>query len=203
MKKTKPIEYNDIILSCFPKELKNDVEVVLDILPFSEQNIKLHDGQTHLVENLIHPDKLKIQLNGESLAIPYRVYFNEPEIAKENKLSPTQKTILNCIYLRHHDGYLRQRRLELIIGESEYWIMPFTLQLLGEYVYDILELLDKHIDTTNILNYRNFIKENAKFWQQTESRMISYWNVYYRSKSSTLNAYLGRQIANKIKKTDA
>ncbi len=48
--------------------------------------------------------------------------------------------------------------------------------------------------------YAEFRDENLKYWQQMESRMISYWNEYYRSKFPELKEYLGIKIVNRIKK---
>jgi hypothetical protein len=99
---------------------------------------------------------------------------------------------------------LIQKRLEQLIDKNEYWITPYLLQLLGEYVYEILEVLDKCINDKNIGNYKRFVKENPKYWQQTESRMISYWDCYYRRiKSKDLKNYLGRQIADRINKNSS
>ena len=196
----KHTEYKDRLLIAFPQTLKNDVDAVLNILPFDVNNIKLTGGQIHKVDNLIHPSILTVQLNKEQLTIPYRLYFNEPDIEKENKLTDTQKTILNCIYLRHHDGYLRQRRLEKLLDKTDYWVIPFTIQLLSEYVYEILQVLDKHINDQSIENYTKFVNENPRYWQRTESRMISYWNEYYRPQFPKLKDYLGRKITDKIKR---
>ncbi|WP_216688381.1 hypothetical protein [Hymenobacter siberiensis] len=142
-------------------------------------------------------------MDNEPLVSPYRLYFNEPDTELENKLSELQRTILSCIYLRHHNGFLRQRRLEMLFDKNEDWVAPFKLQLLGEYIFEILEVLDKHINDKSIASYMKIVSENPKYWQQTESRMISYWNEYYRWKFPKLRKYLGRQIADKIKKADA
>lgn len=191
-------KYREILLNAFPLTLKKDVESVLDILPFDVNEVKLCDGQTHKVENLIHPDFQTVNLDGELLKIPYRVYFNEPELEKEKTLTDRQKHILNCIFLRHHNGYIRQRRLEKI-ENSEYWVTPFTFQLLGEYVIEILEILDEQLDDNKLENYKRFSIENSKYYQQTESRMISYWNEYYRRRFPKLKNYVGRIIFDQIK----
>ncbi|GAB2875263.1 hypothetical protein [Hymenobacter ruber] len=195
-------EYKGRLLNAFPNVLKNDVESVLNILPFNINNVRLVDGQIHKVDNLIHPFSLTIQLDNELLVSPYRLYFNEPDTEMENKLSELQKTILNCIYLRHHNGYLRQRRLEKLVDKNEDWVMPFKLQLLGEYVFEILEVLDKQINDKSIASYKKLVSENPRYWQQTESRMISYWNEYYRWKFPKIRKYLGRQIVDRIKKAN-
>jgi hypothetical protein len=201
-KKEKYIEYKDKLRDAFPKTLRSEVDVVLSILPFDDNNVKRTGHQIIKVDNLIFPSGLTLQLDSELLSIPYRIYFNEPDIEEENKLTGIQKTILNCIYLRHFDGYLRQRRLENLVDKNDNWIIPFTIQLLGEYVFEILQVLDKHINDKTIDNYVKFIRENPKYWKQTESRMISYWNEDYRQQYPKLKTYLGRQIANRIKKSE-
>jgi len=195
--------YKDTILKAFPTKLKNDVEVVLNILPLRENKIKLFDGIIYKVENLIHSSSFIVLLNSETLSIPYRLYFNEPNIEDENKLTETQRAILNCIYTRHHNGHLRQKRLQMLRNKNDIFTIPFSLQLLGEYVYEIYEELDVHINETTINLYKQFIYENPIYWQRTESRMISYWNAYYRQRFPKLQDYIGRIIANRIEKAIA
>ena len=202
-KKRKHKVYREIILKAFPRTLKEDVEVVLDILPFAINDVKLCDGKIYKVDTLIHPEFLSVRLDNEILTIPTRIYINEPDKEQENKLTDTQKIILNCIFLRHHNGYIRQSHLEKLVDRTEYWTTPFMFQLLGEYIFEILEVLDKHVNDKHVDNYKRFAKENLKYWQQTESRMISYWNEYYRQKNPKLKDYIGQQITNRIKKAIA
>jgi len=189
------------ILNSFPATLKQDVEKVIEVLPLNEHNVLLTGGHIHQVDNLIHPNEQVVYLDKELLKIPYRLYFNEPSLDKEELLTDLQKIILNCIYLRHHNGFVRQKRLEQLIDKTEYFITPFTFQLLGEYVMEILAVLQKQLNPTTIDNYLKFINENQKYWTQTKSRMISYWDVYYRRpKFPKLNDYIGKQIVDEIKK---
>jgi hypothetical protein len=193
-------EYKDRILKAFPTALSADVKEVLEVLSLNNYKVKLSDGQVHQIDNLIHPSELYLTLEQEKLIIPYRLYFNEPDSESEKALTDKQKAILNCIFLRHHNGFLREQRLKQLIETKEYWVIPFTIQLLGEYVYEILEVLDKHINEQNLNLYVKFIQENPKYWQQTESRMISYWNEYYRSRFPDLKKYIGLEIVKRIKK---
>lgn len=202
-KKEKHTEYKDKLRDAFPMKLKSEIEAVLSILPFNDNNVKRTGQQIIKLDNLIFSSNLTVYLDNESLTIPYRIYFNEPDFEIENKLSDIQKTILNCIYLRHFDGYLRQRRLKNLVDKNENWITPYTIQLLGEYVFEILQDLDKQINANTIDNYVKFIGENPKYWKQTESRMISYWNEYHRRQFPKLKDYIGRHIADKIKKANA
>ncbi|WP_276975559.1 hypothetical protein [Flavobacterium filum] len=181
------------ILNAFPSDIKQDVEIVTDFL---------YD-KTFVIHPIVGQE---IILNEEKLVIPGRVYFDSPTDATGNTLTRTQQTILNCIYLRHHNGFIRQKRLEKLIDNTDdYFIIPYIFQLLGEYVMEILEVVDKHINDKTIDNYLKFSNENPLYRQQTESRMISYWNEYYRAIPAyrKLNDYIGKEIFDRLKKANA
>lgn len=181
------------LLNAFPTDLKQNVEIVADFL--LDKNF---DIQPTVEQEII--------LNGQKLIIPRRVYFDNPTETTGNHLTNMQQTILNCIYLRHHNGFVRQRKLEKLINNTnDYFIIPYIFQLLGEYVMEILEVADKHINDKTIGNYLKFSAENTKYRQQTESRMISYWNKYYRATTTyrKLNNYIGKQIFDRLKKANA
>ncbi len=197
-------KYLDTLLASFPQKLKTDVEIVLECLPFNDNKVKLCDGQIHKVENLIHTTNQIVTLENEVLTIPYRIYFNEPDLKKENLLSENQKIILNCIFLRHHNGFIRQKRLEQLKDKNYFWITPFIFQLLGEYVIEIITTLDKNLNDKTIENLNLFIDDNPFYWQQTKNRVVSYWNEYYRHpKNPILKNYVGQKIVNRLKKAKA
>lgn len=191
------IEYRKRLLKAFPESLKNDVEVVLDILPFEIHEVKASD-EIFALDNLIDTQTYTILVNHEILTIPYRIYIHEPIAVNEKKLTDTQKSILNCIYLRHHNGYIRHRRLKQLIGKHDIWIIPFTLQLLGEYVFEILQVLNFLITDANMDNYKKIKLDNPIYWKKTECRVVSYWHVYYRSKYPDFKNYLGKHIVDRI-----
>ncbi|RAJ80251.1 hypothetical protein CLV59_105359 [Chitinophaga dinghuensis] len=183
----------ETLLNAFPKTLQSDVMAVLEILPLNSV-YPIDDC------NMVSDPIQAIRLDEEELFIPYRVYFDEPASMIVARLTGIQKTILNCIYLRHYDGFVRQKHLEALGERNEYWTVPYLLQLLGEYVFEILEVLDKVITEKNIKNFSRLTKENPKFWQRTEDRMVSYWDVYYRwGRFHKLQDYLGMQIADRIR----
>lgn len=164
--------------------MKDDVEAVIEFL--LDKNFDIHPFFEQ-----------EIILNGERLVVFGRVYFDPPNGELQHNLSLKQRIILNCIYLRHHDGFVRQRHLEQLLNEVEFFVIPFVFQLLGEYVIEILPFVDKHINEKTMPFYLQFIQENKKYWQQTESRMISYWNAYYRN--IKLTDYIGARIVSRIK----
>ena len=131
---------------CFPLNLKEDVQVVID-------NLKIKDGD-------IHKRSYNVKINNILLTIPERIYFSEPA---SGNLTTIQKYILDCIFTKHHDGFIRQKHLRNLLFCTEYWIIPFCFRLLGEYVKDILPDIKVQIDN-NIENYLYFISENNEFY---------------------------------------
>jgi len=189
----------DIIFKAFPASLRHDVEMVIEVLPF-DLNVLFRFNKVIKVDCLIHSDLQKIYLDRETLEIPSRIYFNEPKAEKEEELTDLQKNILNCLYLRHHNGIVRQKRLERLLDKNDYFIIPYKFHLLGEYVIEILDDLQKHITTNSVDSFAKFAVDNEKYFVKTESRMANYWNAYYRWKSQKLRNYIGRQNIDQIKK---
>lgn len=185
--------YLKIITNSFPEDLKSDVLEVFKIIPL----------ETKYKFDLISLDSYEIMVESEKLKIPVRIYFNEPKEQNEKQLTDRQKDILNCLYTRHDNGYVREKRLKKLSEKPEKWKTPFLVQLLGEYIYELLPIIDKKVNNDTLEYYREFKTENPKYWQQTESRIASYWNEYYRYKFPKLKDYLGIEIINRIKKTNA
>ncbi len=191
-------DYKNKIKSAFPGYLEADLEKVLDIIPFNSY------GLPNTVENGINGEFTEIKLTTSKLTFFIdRIYFQEPSPELENGLTETQKHIINCIYTRHHNGYVREKRLQKLIGIDHEWILIYKLQLLGEYVIEILFELDKHITNENIHLYKQLTLNNRKYWVQTKSRIISYWNEYYRYPSyKNVKDYIGYKIMIRINKVN-
>ena len=137
----------------------------------------------------------EVIVDSEKLEIPYRIYFEEPNV---KNLTETELLILNCLFTRHNDGFVRQKKLEQILLSDEYWIAPFIMQLLGEYVCEILLTIEKDLSDTLLDNLIRFIEENPKFFETTKSRIVSYWNCYYRNRLLNEESYVGFRILTKL-----
>lgn len=186
-------DYLKIIIDSFPENLKSDVTKVFSIIPL-ESKYKF---------DLISSDFYNVKVSEEILKVPVRIYFDEPKPQNENQLTEIQKDILNCFFTRHHNGFIREKRLNELSEKPEKWKTPFLVQLLGEYVYELFPIIDKKVNNNTLDFYKEFKNENPKYWQQTESRIASYWNKYYRYKFPKLKDYLGIEIINRIKKPNA
>jgi len=59
-------------------------------------------------------------------------------------------------------------------------VVPFVVQLLGEYVAEIAEVIEAHLGGLSRHLYAEFFRENPSFVALTQTRAMSYWNCYYR-----------------------
>lgn len=142
------------------------------------------------------PFEVKVQ--GETVAIPSRIYNEEPSADSQRPpLTGTQKMILHCLYSRHSDGRVRQRHLERIVASGEPWVVPFVVQLAGEYVLEIVEAIGRGLPGLAVPGsaqrrlYGEFIARNPAFFARTERRVVSYWSCYYRWKYGAFGTYPG------------
>lgn len=170
-------------LDAFPKELENDIRIICE-------NINLSDGRCS-------DFTFEIKIDKEKVNIPERIYYKEPEEFQIKKLTEFQRSILNCYFTRHDNGYVRQNRLrDILRGHVEKWMIPYLSRLVGEYVEGILTDIYVNIDLINIDDLKDFINNNKDFVKLTECRVLSYWNEYHRHIDK--NDYVGFKIIEKI-----
>lgn len=153
------------LLNAFPSSLRDEALSAIAILP--EPSYRPLSAFT-------------VRVNAESIAIPYRESYDPARIVSK-RLSPTQKPFLDAILTRHNDGHVRQHHLSGILGLNQPWVAPFIVQLVGEYVVEIIEEIDRHIEKLDGDLYGTFLRENPEFLRLTEQRVISYWDCYYRN----------------------
>ena len=99
--------------------------------------------------------------------------------------------LLHCLFSRHHDGVERERCLRNIITSPEPWVVPFVVQLVGEYVLEIIEVVQANLTRLPAENYRAFLRENPAFVARTRARVTSYWDCYYRDRFRDPRSYPG------------
>ena len=137
----------------------------------------LDDGQQR------SPDDIGIvAVGGDQLRIPARIYNAEPDWASVRSLGPVEQSIVACLYTRHHDGRVRERALAHISNLNEAWVAPFVIQLLGEYVIELVEQAASILAQEPKSVYGSFLRENPEFLRLTMDRATSYWNEYYRQR---------------------
>jgi len=168
----------------FPKVLENEIKNLLSLIKVNSEH-NAHWGY-------------KFNLENNSLEMPSRIYWKEHRLMNSKALSQTSRTIMACILTRHHNGYIREKYLNQIIDSNEYWTVPFLVQLLGEYVIEILDLVWSNFDMINSNHLVEFILENELYWYNTKQRIASYWDCYHRNKSLSKGDYIGFKLINRI-----
>jgi hypothetical protein len=161
---TMKLQDNRDLLRAFPSSVRNDVSAVVSVLP----------------ENPHGVGHFQVQVDRETIEIPNRVYHN-PVLIDVGKLSDFQRHLVDCILTRHNDGHVRQTYLDKIIDSNKPWVPAYVIQLLGEYVVEMQQLIAAKLQGLDKDLYRNFLAANLEFLAFTELRVISYWNCYYRN----------------------
>jgi len=159
------------ILAAYPSALSNDVKTVLEIIPRSQ----LHGDQSW--------DRI-VEVESETLRIPYRVYFDEAKDRDIEKLTDTQGAILATLYTRHANGYVREKWLSEIPANAV-WQAPFVALLIGEYVAEIAE----RVYSTSRFDkefFAEFVIKNHELCRYITARIITYWDLFYSGKRITL-----------------
>ncbi|MCC2960692.1 hypothetical protein LK540_09675 [Massilia sp. IC2-278] len=127
-----------------------------------------------------HPPRYNfaVSLGGETLAIPTRVYYAPERVAQAIAAPGMDGLIALCLGTRHHDGFLRERCLRRLLDERRDWIVPFVVQLVGEYVAEIVQLIEDALPRLDAAAYGRFLLENPRFLATTERRVVSYGYAY-------------------------
>ncbi|HZL49332.1 MAG TPA: hypothetical protein VFC37_00120 [Terracidiphilus sp.] len=132
-----------------------------------------------------------VVIGGGTIWIPHRIYHDPAQI-EFDRLTQTQAVLLACLLTRHHSGFVRAEYLARILYRDDEWIPPFVVQLVGEYVVEIVKLIRDNLRSLNPETYRHFLIRNAAFYRMKTSRVQSYWDCYYRSEDQ--EEYAGFQV---------
>ncbi len=122
---------------------------------------------------------------GEVVEIPSRMYYRDPQQELVTSLDPAERVALACLYTRSHDASVRQRELAHLLTADEPWVVPFVVQLCGEYVVEICQDVQAFVRDDLPRRprarraYSNFIEQNRAFVRLTQQRARSYWRCYH------------------------
>lgn len=178
-----PPQSNLELKVAFPSELQKEVLTALAALP----------------ENPYPWASFNVRVENEALSIPYRIYHNV-SLTRTAGLS-LHEQILACLLTRHHDGFIREKHLTGIIAVNANWVAPFVIQLLGEYVIEIIRVIENNLAVLDRSLYGRFLRSNPEFWARTQGRVISYWDCYYRSHDK--DTYPGFRVLNFFRRLEA
>jgi hypothetical protein len=144
----------------------------------------LTEGQLHSPS-----DGFRVRLREEILEIPYRVYLQPERVRNSMKGSVPAGVIGACLGTRHHDGHLREECLATVLCVEEPWVVPFVVQLVGEYVLPIVERIERTIPRVRETLYAQYVSENRALFETLGRRVVSYWDAYYRTEYPKLSDY--------------
>ncbi|WP_152446892.1 hypothetical protein [Janthinobacterium sp. HH01] len=156
-------------LHAFPSALAEKVEYAVQLLTPS---------QMHSASDTV----ISVRLAAENLSIPYRVYYDKQQLLNCANSSGSVALIALCLGTRHYDGYLRELCLRRLLLVEESWIAPFVIQLLGEYVIEVVQPIHERFLDGVEKKYQDFFCENVKYCEYLVCRAVSYWNEYYRGR---------------------
>lgn len=136
-----------------------------------------------------------VNLDEETLQIPYRVYYSHG-LLRSNLLGSCgdTKLVLACLGTRHYDGYLRQQCLRYLLNSDESWVLPYLVQLAGEYVLEIVDEVAATIGSLDSSSVAAFVRRNPAYLATFARRVTSYWNEYYRHVYPRRSDYPGSKV---------
>jgi hypothetical protein len=130
----------EALARALPSGLRPSLSVVLGDLP------QFAYGPSGSITSSNSREWPAITVLGERVEIPYRIHNPAPP----TNFAPEGSQVavdIDCLYTRHHDGFVRQMALQRVLASDETWTMPFVLQLLGEYVIEICENIHRFAET--------------------------------------------------------
>lgn len=166
-------KYVSSLCNSFPKSVQKEVEYVLSKIP--DNKYSKHNQINHQIVY----EKFKIK--NESVSIPKRYYSKDIVTCEFNKFNDTQKQICSCIFLLNQDGYIREKYLKIILTfPTQDFMLPFLMNISADYVKEILQTFYNDFRCEDKFIYQDFYSNNRKQIYICYSRMVSYWDVYYR-----------------------
>ena len=134
-------------------------------------------------------------LDSSTGTIPARIYFIDDEKAYDELEDKEEKLIYDCIFTRSCDGYVRQRHLRNILADDfPEWCMPYILKLSAEYVVEIIDDIYRGLRTRDNTQFRAFCANNPYMFRRSYTRMVSYWNEFYRQECHRFHDYVGYRL---------
>jgi len=73
-------------------------------------------------------------------------------------------------------------------------VPPYVIQLVGEYVIEIVNVVRENLGCLRQKTYARFVSENPCFITLTRRRATSYWNCYYRTSDLAFHDYPAHPI---------
>jgi len=132
----------------------------------------------------------KVFVQGEPLSAPCRVYYPPDGLRSLiARATGDVRTLALCFGATHWDGFVREECLRQLVDLERPWAVPFIVQLLGEYVIEIVEVIAAALPTMDAALLAGFALENPQFMATTRRRATSYWDCYHRRRFPARQTY--------------
>lgn len=105
-----------------------------------------------------------------------------------------------CFGTRHWNGYFREECVRQLVAIDRLWVVPFIVQLVGEYVIEIVEVIAAALYEVDPVQFSEFVRENPPFMATTRRRVTSYWDCYHRRRFPTLQSYPAFKVLEAIER---
>lgn len=128
-------------------------------------------------------EKVTFDLGDKRVIFPRRYYVAIPGLTF--RIYPITKDLgyeYRYIKCFSHSGYVREQMVDKVLSKRIYNKLETYLMIymLGDYLYQITEKISENIDKFNFDYIRQFVLDNTNLYLLIKSRVISYWNMYYR-----------------------
>jgi hypothetical protein len=150
---TKSYMSGEQLARAFPLAIRADVQVATFGFP---------------VTRLLGED-FSLRVGDEMVVLPHRIH-NDPALIHLDHLTDLQRELIACLLTRHTDGFVREHHLARIIHSRNVWIPPFVVQLVGEYVIEILQVIKQNLRNLDTFTYGKFLRANPDLLATTETR---------------------------------
>lgn len=131
-------------------------------------------------------------LDDSRISFPDRICFADDKEAYDKLTTKEEKLIYHCIFTRSNNGYVREKHLRAILAEDfTEWCFPYILKLSSEYVVELLDIIYEAFKEKDNSLFQAFCMNNPYMFRYCHSRMVSYWNEYYRDFYPQYRKYVG------------
>lgn len=100
-----------------------------------------------------------------------------------------------CLQTRNSDGKIREKYVRKIL-ESDYpsWAIPYIIEASTDYVIEIVTAIYERVKGKPNDAIRTYYKSDLKRFRRDYSKMLSYWNAYYRQRYPRYEDYPGYKL---------
>jgi hypothetical protein len=172
------------------------LEVLAEAFPLAQRADALRALNRLRVDRSYSSSSFAVQVEGETRMIPERIHFSMP-IFDAAILSGQAREIAHCLLSRSTDGYARKRAVPGVLSINQPWSVPFVVRLIGEYVVEILDEIERNLELADRDILTKFLDENPAFRRTTAARVASYWDAYYRH-SHPARDYIGFRLLRQL-----